>query len=194
MQVEMLWPMHMLLLWYDLHGTVQLQMRGLDMLYYTHPGSKTICGKKKYRLTAYMYIKYYMGLIVPMIRVVVIPIMIPRMILWHKEASEKVCSSKFGFYIVKNIWFDTKIIQTGQVCDFIDFCIFDGGHLRKWPSPKIFRWLTGFIKKAIPKEYLCQFWCLFTEMKDSPEILQLSGPLLFFIPFSVGYYILFLCD
>ena len=29
-----------------------------------------------------------------------------------------------------------------------------------------FRWLTGFIKRAISKEYVCQFWCLFTEMRD----------------------------
>ena len=50
-----------------------------------------------------MYIKYYMELIVPMIWVLVTSIMIPRLILWHKEASEKVYSSKFGFYIVKNI-------------------------------------------------------------------------------------------
>ena len=50
-----------------------------------------------------------------MIQVLVTSIMIPRLILWHKEASEKVYSSKFEFYIVKNIWFDTKIIQIGQV-------------------------------------------------------------------------------
>ena len=25
----------------------------------------------------------------------------------------------------------------------------------------------GFIKRAISKEYVCQFWCLFPEMKDS---------------------------
>ena len=62
-----------------------------------------------------MYIKYYMGLMVPMIRVLVTPIITPRLTLWHKEASEKVYSSKFGFYIVKNILFDTKIIQTGKV-------------------------------------------------------------------------------
>ena len=79
MPVGMLWSMQMLL--YDLHGTVQLLIQGLDMLYHTHPGSKTICGKKKYRPTAYMYIKYYMGLMVPMIWVCVTLIMIPRLIL-----------------------------------------------------------------------------------------------------------------
>ena len=40
-----------------------------------------------------------------------------------------------------------------------------------------FRWLTGFIKRAISKEYVCQFWCLFPEMKDSYDILLLSAPL-----------------
>ena len=35
----------------------------------------------------------------------------------------------------------------------------------------------GFIKRAISKEYVCQFWCLFPEMKDSYDILLLSAPL-----------------
>ena len=48
MQVRMLWSIQILMLWYDLHGTEQLQMQGLDKLYYTHPDSKTICGKKVY--------------------------------------------------------------------------------------------------------------------------------------------------
>ena len=50
-----------------------------------------------------------------MIRVLVTLIMILRLILWHKEVSEKVYSSKFGFYLMKNIGFDTKIIQIGQI-------------------------------------------------------------------------------
>ena len=33
----------------------------------------------------------------------------------------------------------------------------------------------GFIKRAISKEYVCQFWCLFPEMKDSYDILLLSA-------------------
>ena len=28
-----------------------------------------------------------------------------------------------------------------------------------------FRWLTGYIKREISKEYVCQFWCLFPEMR-----------------------------
>ena len=39
-----------------------------------------------------------------------------------------------------------------------------GLHFEFW---NFFRWLTGFIKRAISKEYVCQFWCLFPEMKDS---------------------------
>ena len=45
---------------------------------------------------------------------IVTPIMILRLILWPKEASEKVQSSKFGFYIVKYTWY-TKINEIGQV-------------------------------------------------------------------------------
>ena len=40
----------------------------------------------------------------------------------------------------------------------------NGRHFEFW---NFFRWLTGFIKRAISKEYVCQFWCLFPEMKDS---------------------------
>ena len=40
----------------------------------------------------------------------------------------------------------------------------NGRHFVFW---NFFRWLTGFIKRAISKEYVCQFWCLFPEMKDS---------------------------
>ena len=50
----------------------------------------------------------------------------------------------------------------------------NGRHLEFW---NFFRWLTGFIKRAISKEYVCQFWCLFPEMKDSYDILLLSAPL-----------------
>ena len=49
-----------------------------------------------------------------------------------------------------------------------------GRHFEFW---NFFRWLTGFIKRAISKEYVCQFWCLFPEMKDSYDILLLSAPL-----------------
>ena len=31
----------------------------------------------------------------------------------YKEDKEWVNGSKFGFYIFKNVWFDTEIIQTG---------------------------------------------------------------------------------
>ena len=50
----------------------------------------------------------------------------------------------------------------------------NGRHFEFW---NFFRWLTGFIKRAISKEYVCQFWCLFPEMKDSYDILLLSAPL-----------------
>ena len=40
----------------------------------------------------------------------------------------------------------------------------NGRHFVFW---NFFRWLTGFIKRTISKEYVCQFWCLFPEMKDS---------------------------
>ena len=40
----------------------------------------------------------------------------------------------------------------------------NGRHFEFW---NFFRWLMGFIKRAISKEYVCQFWCLFPEMKDS---------------------------
>ena len=40
----------------------------------------------------------------------------------------------------------------------------NGRHFEFW---NFFRWLTGFIKRVISKEYVCQFWCLFPEMKDS---------------------------
>ena len=49
-----------------------------------------------------------------------------------------------------------------------------GRHFEFW---NFFRWLTGFIKRAIFKEYVCQFWCLFPKMKDSYDILLLSAPL-----------------
>ena len=42
------------------------------------------------------------------------------------------------------------------------FCVFSGGHFEFW---NFFRWLTGFIKRAISKGYVCQFWCLFPEMR-----------------------------
>ena len=50
----------------------------------------------------------------------------------------------------------------------------NGRHFEFW---YFFRWLTGFIKRAISKECVCQFWCLFPEMKDSYDILLLSAPL-----------------
>ena len=50
----------------------------------------------------------------------------------------------------------------------------NGRHFEFW---NFFRWLMGFIKRAISKEYVCQFWCLFPEMKDSYDILLLSAPL-----------------
>ena len=50
----------------------------------------------------------------------------------------------------------------------------NGRHFEFW---NFFRWLTGFIKRAISKEYVCQFWCLFPEIKDSYNILLLSAPL-----------------
>ena len=50
----------------------------------------------------------------------------------------------------------------------------NGRHFEFW---NFFRWLTGFIKRAISKEYVGQFWCLFPEMKDSYDILLLSAPL-----------------
>ena len=50
----------------------------------------------------------------------------------------------------------------------------NGRHFEFW---NFSRWLTGFIKRAISKEYVCQFWCLFPEMKDSYDILLLSAPL-----------------
>ena len=50
----------------------------------------------------------------------------------------------------------------------------NGRHFEFW---NFFRWLRGFIKRAISKEYVCQFWCLFPEMKDSYDILLLSAPL-----------------
>ena len=51
----------------------------------------------------------------------------------------------------------------------------NGRHFEFW---NFFRWLTGFFKRAISKEYVCQFWCLFPEMKDSYDILLLSAPLM----------------
>ena len=50
---------------------------------------------------------------------------------------------------------------------------------RHFEFRNFFRWLTGFIKRAISKEYVCQFWCLFPEMKDSYDILLLSAPLFY---------------
>ena len=38
----------------------------------------------------------------------------------------------------------------------------NGRHFEFWD---FFRWLTGFIKREISKEYVCQFWCLFPEMR-----------------------------
>ena len=31
-----------------------------------------------------------------------------------------------------------------------------GGHFWKWPTFEIFRWLTGFLKRASPEEHVCQ--------------------------------------
>ena len=50
----------------------------------------------------------------------------------------------------------------------------NGRHFKFW---NFFRWLTGFIKRTISKEYVCQFWCLYPEMKYSYDILLLSAPL-----------------
>ena len=50
----------------------------------------------------------------------------------------------------------------------------NGRHFEFW---NFFRWLTGFIKRAISKECVRQLWCLFPEMKDSYDILLLSAPL-----------------
>ena len=50
----------------------------------------------------------------------------------------------------------------------------NGRHFEFW---NFSRWLMGFIKRAISKEYVCQFWCLFPEMKDSYDILLLSASL-----------------
>ena len=53
----------------------------------------------------------------------------------------------------------------------------NGRHFEFW---NFFRWLTGFVKRAISKEYVCQFWCLFPEMKDSftylPHYWKKAGP------------------
>ena len=62
------------------------------------------------------------------------------------------------------------LIIIKQVCDFFSKCnifvysmatILENSH-----HLECFKWLTGFIKGAIPKEYVCQFWCLFPEMND----------------------------
>ena len=39
------------------------------------------------------------------------------------------------------------------------------------------RWLTGFLKRATPKEDVCQFWCLYPEVNYSPDICMLAAPL-----------------
>ena len=46
------------------------------------------------------------------------------------------------------------------------YCIFNSGHLENGRHFDFFGWLTGFIKRAIPKEYVCQFWCLSPEVND----------------------------
>ena len=117
----------------DLHGTVLLQMWGFDM-----PVTQILIQAarqhvvKNYRPTAYMYIKYYIGLIVPMIRVPVTPIMNLRLILWHKETSKKVSISKFGFDIYfSNIWFDTKIIQIRQIFAMLLISVYSMANILK---------------------------------------------------------------
>ena len=40
------------------------------------------------------------------------------------------------------------------------------------------RWLTGFLKRATPKEDVCQFWCLYPEVNYSPDICMLAAPLI----------------
>ena len=45
------------------------------------------------------------------------------------------------------------------------------------PPSWIFFWPQDFIKRATPKEYVCQFWCLYPQVNDSPAILHLSAPL-----------------
>ena len=44
--------------------------------------------------------------------------------------------------------------------------------LEKMAAIMIFVWLMGFIKRTIPKEYLCQFWCFFPLVTDFPEKMQ----------------------
>ena len=46
-------------------------------------------------------------------------------------------------------------------CNFTVYSLlYNGGHLEKWLPSWIFTWVTGFIKRAIPKECVCQFWCI----------------------------------
>lgn len=56
-----------------------------------------------------------------------------------------------------NHWLPCAIYQSQNANILLNGC-----HLKK----KKFFWHNGVLKRAIPKEYECQFWCLYLQMND----------------------------
>ena len=85
------------------------------------------------------------------------------------------------FYMLQTIWFDT-FIPIGQVGTF--FCEFNYsltghvGHLEKnGRHLDVLRGMRTFFKRVVPKEHMCEIWCLYHNLKDSSTFCHLSAPL-----------------
>ena len=106
-----------------------------------------------------------MGLIVLMIRVLVTLIMILRLILWHKEASEKVYSSKFGFYIVKNMILHKDHLN-GQVFVILMISVYSMvAILKNACHLKFLDGLWAFSKVQSPRSICAHFDACFQQWK-----------------------------
>ena len=57
------------------------------------------------------------------------------------------------------------------------FCVASSSHLGKWLPSWIVRWLTGFIKRALPKEFV---WANFMFLSRNERLLQLSAQLMWY--------------
>ena len=96
--------------------------------------------------------------------------------------------SKFRFLIARNLWFDTKIIQIGQLSGVLFKNVYfdtqNGGHFENGGQLDT----LFFSKKVTHMEYPCQFWCLHPDLKDFPEKPQLIAAPLCIVGLRVYIY------